>query len=151
VRILVVEMLLAKDVLAIDPQVCRSIRSQDHRDLPGLWHIYLGVGPRTEIVAGVVKGGHIDQVVVSAAKVPPGEFLITNLKGSSLDRLLVDLGQLVIVVLGDVKLVVWALELVKVKDWCGMWTGHQPVVDGPLVELVLEIVLWHMVHFLLLM
>ena len=78
------EVFVAMDVLAVQPDVRRSVRGQDagHCLRGGIDHLRVGPGP--QVVAGVVERGEIDEVIVEAADVPPGQAGVAHCEGIAL-------------------------------------------------------------------
>ncbi len=144
-RQLVVEVLLPVDVRTIQPHVGRAVRREGARHRAKLGFALrrraddLRIGPRGQVGRLVVEHGQVDVVVVPAAHVVPlqcglacGEWL--RLRGR-----LGDAGSRLVVVPGNLELVVCAGEAAEVRHHRRRRPGHQPVVDVPARERIVEV------------
>jgi hypothetical protein len=93
----------------------------------------------------VVKGGQVYKVIVEAPIVSPSQLCIVHCKRFPVHWHLDDARVGLIVVTSDLEPGVLS-KLTWIRDRDSSWSGHEPVVDIALCELVLKARIGHKTH-----
>ncbi len=142
------EMLLAMDMLVIQPKVCWAIGRQDESHFLGNRTRHAGVCPGLQVMASVVEGGEIHKVIVAAANIIPSQLCFPHREGSSLYGRLGDARIYLVMAAGDLQLEIVSREAFQVRDRDSLGARDQPVMNVAAVQIIAGIEDRHMLHLL---
>jgi hypothetical protein len=142
------EMFLAMDMLVVQPKVCRAIGRQDESHFLGNGTRNAGVCPGLQVMASVVEGGEIHEVIVAAANITPSQLCFAHRESSSLHGRLGYARIHLVMAAGDLQLEIVSREAFQVRDGDSLGARDQPVMNVAALQIIADIEDGHMLHLL---
>lgn len=139
VRDLMIEMLLAMNVLAVEPHIGGTVGGEDKGHALRGGADELRVRPRAQIVANVMEHGQVNEMVIATAHVFPIRLKIADPGRLRLSRHLRDTRLALVIMLRDLQFVVRAGVALEIVNAGGLRSGDEPIVDVAVFECVIEV------------